>query len=181
MAIGSRLLRKLVTLYWAMVQDRAATCTAAASHFVLSLTCRGAHGRRPYALGAKGRYFIARPRGDTGPTAKSTIADKGRTVLFMPEAFPWIAVVDDDLSVLNALRRTLRIRGFQTKTYGSAQEFLAALPGGLPKCLILDLHMPAMSGLELLQHLAQRDIQIPTIIITYTAISEYRNPRNSPV
>jgi FixJ family two-component response regulator len=84
----------------------------------------------------------------------------------MPEAFPWIAVVDDDPSVLNALRRTLRIRGFQAKTYGSAQEFLAALPAGLPKCLILDLHMPAMSGLELLQHLAHRDIQIPTIIIT---------------
>jgi len=84
----------------------------------------------------------------------------------MAEASPWIAVVDDDPSVLNALKRTLRIRGFQTKTYASAQDFLAALPGGLPECLILDLHMPLMSGLELLQHLAHRDIQIPTIIIT---------------
>jgi len=84
----------------------------------------------------------------------------------MPEASRWIAIVDDDPSVLNALRRTLRIRRIQTKTYGSAQEFLAALPSGLPECLILDLHMPEMSGLELLQHLAHRDIQIPTIIIT---------------
>jgi len=84
----------------------------------------------------------------------------------MAEASPWIAVVDDDPSVLNALKRTLRIRGLQTKTYASAQDFLAALPGGLPECLILDLHMPLMSGLELLQHLAHQDIQIPTIIIT---------------
>jgi len=84
----------------------------------------------------------------------------------MTEASPWIAVVDDDPSVLNALRRTLRIGGFQAKTYGSAQEFLAALPGGLPECLILDLHMPQMSGLELLEHLAHRRIQIPTIVIT---------------
>jgi FixJ family two-component response regulator len=84
----------------------------------------------------------------------------------MTEASRWIAVVDDDPSVLNALRRTLRVRGFQAKTYGSAQEFLAALPGGLPECLILDLHMPQMSGLELLEHLAHRRIQIPTIVIT---------------
>ena len=84
----------------------------------------------------------------------------------MPDASRWIAVVEDDPSVLNALRRTLRIRGFQTKTYASARDFLAALPGGLPECLILDLHMPQMSGLELLQYLAHRDIQIPTIIIT---------------
>ena len=74
--------------------------------------------------------------------------------------------MDDDPSVLNALKRTLRIRGLQTKTYASAQDFLAALPGGLPECLILDLRMPQMSGLELLQYLAHRDIQIPTIIIT---------------
>ena len=47
-----------------------------------------------------------------------------------------------------------------------AQEFLAALPGDLPECLILDLQMPEMNGLELLQQLTHREIQIPTIIIT---------------
>jgi len=84
----------------------------------------------------------------------------------MLEAFPWIAVVDDDPSVRNALRRTLRVRGFQTKTYGSAQEFLAGVADGLPQCLILDLQMPQMSGLELLHHLKHQEIQIPTIMIT---------------
>lgn len=84
----------------------------------------------------------------------------------MAEASHWIAIVDDDPSVLKALRRSLRVRSMQTKTYGSAQEFLTSLPDGLPECLILDLQMPDMTGLELLAHLKRRDIQIPTIIIT---------------
>ena len=74
--------------------------------------------------------------------------------------------MDDDPFVLEALRRSLRVRGIRTKTYASAQEFLAALADGLPKCLILDLQMPGMSGLGLLQHLKQGGTRIPTIIIT---------------
>jgi len=84
----------------------------------------------------------------------------------MAETTGWIAVVDDDPSVLKALRRLLRGRAMQTKTYKSAQEFLTALPEGLPDCLILDLQMPEMTGLELLEHLKRRGIQIPTIVIT---------------
>jgi FixJ family two-component response regulator len=84
----------------------------------------------------------------------------------MAEASSWIAIVDDDPSVLRALRRSLGVHAFQAKTYGSAEEFLAALPDGLPECLIVDLQMPGMTGLELLQVLSRRDIQIPTIIIT---------------
>jgi FixJ family two-component response regulator len=78
----------------------------------------------------------------------------------------WIAIVDDDPSVLKALTRLLRARAFHAKSYGSAREFLAALPTGQPDCLILDLQMPEMSGLELLQHLARNEIDIPVIIIT---------------
>src|SRR5215831_19398039 len=79
---------------------------------------------------------------------------------------PWIAVVDDDPSVLKALRRLLRTHAFHPKTFASAREFLAALPGGLPECLIVDLQMPEMSGLELHQHLTSKGMAIPTIIIT---------------
>jgi len=86
--------------------------------------------------------------------------------LCMAEASRWIAIVDDDPSVLKALTRTLRIRSVHTKTYASAQEFLSALPDGLPGCLIVDLQMPGMTGLELLQHLRRRHIRIPTIVIT---------------
>jgi FixJ family two-component response regulator len=84
----------------------------------------------------------------------------------MPEAARWIAIVDDDASVLKALKRSLRVRSLQSKAYGSAQEFLTSLHSGLPECLIVDLHMPGMTGLELLQHLKRRDIQIPAIVIT---------------
>jgi FixJ family two-component response regulator len=84
----------------------------------------------------------------------------------MPETSHWIAVVDDDPSVLKALSRLLRTRGFDAKTFVSGQEFLAALPDGLPECLIVDLQMPEMGGLDLQQQLKRSGIRIPTIVIT---------------
>jgi FixJ family two-component response regulator len=84
----------------------------------------------------------------------------------MAELSPWIAVVDDDPAVLKALSRLLRSHAFRARTYGSGQEFLSALPAGLPDCLIVDLQMPEMNGLELQQHLASNGIKIPTILIT---------------
>lgn len=92
--------------------------------------------------------------------------NRGRNSPPMAEAPRWIAVVDDDPSVLKALRRLLRARALDARTYGSGQEFLAALPDGLPDCLVVDLQMPEMSGMELQQHLARQGIRIPTIVIT---------------
>ena len=84
----------------------------------------------------------------------------------MANAPPLIAVVDDDLSVLKALTRLLRARGFNAVPYASAKEFLAARPVTPPDCLVLDLQMPGMTGLELLQHLQREGLHIPTIVIT---------------
>jgi FixJ family two-component response regulator len=84
----------------------------------------------------------------------------------MPEIPPWIAVVDDDPGVLKALSRLLRSRAFNVRTFGSGEGFLASLPNGLPKCLIIDLQMPAMSGLVLKQRLAGDGLHIPMIMIT---------------
>jgi FixJ family two-component response regulator len=84
----------------------------------------------------------------------------------MPEASSWIAIVDDDPAVLKALTRLLRVRAMNARAYSSARDFLAVLPNGLPESLILDLQMPEMSGLDLLQRLTDMGIQIPTIIIT---------------
>jgi FixJ family two-component response regulator len=84
----------------------------------------------------------------------------------MAHASPQIAIVDDDASVLKALTRLLRAHAYRTQAYASARDFLAALPDAVPDCLILDLQMPDMSGLELLQHLAGRGVRIPVIIIT---------------
>jgi len=84
----------------------------------------------------------------------------------MAKNFRSIAIVDDDPSVLKALARLLGTRSFVTKTYLSAPQFLASLPEELPDCLIVDLQMPEMTGLELQLNLARRGVQIPTIIIT---------------
>jgi FixJ family two-component response regulator len=84
----------------------------------------------------------------------------------MAETPPWIAVVDDDPAVLRALSRLLRSRAFRVQTFESGQDFLAVLPRSVPECLIVDLQMPGMSGLELQQHLARNGILIPTIMIT---------------
>jgi FixJ family two-component response regulator len=78
----------------------------------------------------------------------------------------FIAVVDDDASILKALERLLSTRSWTTKTFRSGVQFLGSLKDELPECLILDLHMPEMSGLEVQQSLASRGIDIPTIIIT---------------
>ena len=77
-----------------------------------------------------------------------------------------IAIIDDDWPVLKALDRQLRKRSFKTATFRSATEFLAKLPQERPDCLILDLQMPVMNGLELLLHLKRLGVSIPTIVIT---------------
>lgn len=93
----------------------------------------------------------------------------------MAETSPSIAIVDDDPAVLKALSRLLRSHAFRAQTYGSGQEFLLALPAGLPDCLIVDLQMPEMNGLELQQHLVSNGIKIPTILITAHGDVELRD------
>ena len=77
-----------------------------------------------------------------------------------------IAVVDDDASVRKALSRLLETSSYEVKTFETAWEFIASLPHGVPECMIVDLQMPDMTGLELQHHLARTGIKIPTIIIT---------------
>jgi FixJ family two-component response regulator len=84
----------------------------------------------------------------------------------MADISRFIAVVDDDSSILSALRRLLRARSWTAATFQSGLQFLASLTDRLPDCLILDLQMPGMSGLEVQQALARKNIKIPTIIIT---------------
>lgn len=84
----------------------------------------------------------------------------------MAKSFRRIAIVDDDPSVLKALARLVGTRSFIARTYLSGPQFLASLAEGPPDCLIADLQMPEMTGLELQQNLNQKGIQIPTIIIT---------------
>jgi FixJ family two-component response regulator len=84
----------------------------------------------------------------------------------MISAGHFIAVVDDDASVLRALKRLLLAWSHRVQTFESAKAFLASLQGERPDCLIVDLHMPEMTGLELQRHMTQSGINIPTIVIT---------------
>ena len=77
-----------------------------------------------------------------------------------------IAIVDDDVAVRNSLSLLLDASSFQTETYGSAADFRDSLLGDPPQCLIVDLQMPDMTGIELQQHLVRAGIDIPTIAIT---------------
>ena len=79
---------------------------------------------------------------------------------------PLVSVVDDDESVRESLPDLLREFGFATRTFSSAEEFLASDCAGQTRCLILDIAMPGMTGPELQQELIRRRQAIPTIFIT---------------
>jgi FixJ family two-component response regulator len=78
-----------------------------------------------------------------------------------------IHVVDDDPSVLRALKRLLRSWGMQVRTFASGDEFLSALKGsGDADCSVIDVQMPGMTGLEVLAHLNESGLAVPVIFMT---------------
>ncbi len=77
-----------------------------------------------------------------------------------------VFVVDDDQAVRQSLEMLIKSVGHSVLTYRSAQDFLDAYDPEKPGCLVLDIRMPGMSGLELQKTLRQRHIDIPTIFIT---------------
>lgn len=79
---------------------------------------------------------------------------------------PLVSVVDDDESVRESLPDLLREFGFDASSFSSAEEFLASDILGKTKCLILDIAMPGMSGLDLQRELRRRRESIPIIFIT---------------
>jgi len=84
----------------------------------------------------------------------------------MNAADPIIFVVDDEPSVRIALERLIKSVGFRVQTFDSARSFFNSVPCDAPCCLILDVRMPQMSGLELQQEMALRGLDTPIIFIT---------------
>lgn len=82
------------------------------------------------------------------------------------EASHQVFIVDDDTSVRDSLSMLLSMRGLSTQTFASAEDFLEAFQSHWRGCLVLDIRMPGMSGLELQQHLQQRGCTLPVIIVT---------------
>ncbi len=84
----------------------------------------------------------------------------------MTEGKPTILVVDDDASLRKALQRLIRSAGYASDTYASAQAFLEGEKAGSPRCLILDVQMPGLSGLDLQREMLDRDLFMPVIFLT---------------
>jgi len=83
-----------------------------------------------------------------------------------PESDAVIAIVDDDPSVRKGLERLIRSAGWKAETFASAQEFLARPRAEAPSCLVLDLQLPGLSGLDLQKRLAEVELEIPIVFLT---------------
>ena len=84
----------------------------------------------------------------------------------MTEPAPIVFVVDDDPSVRRAIKRLVGSVGLEVELFGSAQEFLRSKRPDAPSCLVLDIRLPGVSGLDFQRELAQANIHIPIIFIT---------------
>jgi DNA-binding response OmpR family regulator len=84
----------------------------------------------------------------------------------MQQLSGYIAIVDDDAPIREALARLLRVQGMNSRSYPSAHVFLEDLASGMPDCLIVDVNMPGMTGIELQRELLSRDLRSPTIVIS---------------
>jgi FixJ family two-component response regulator len=79
---------------------------------------------------------------------------------------PLISIVDDDQAFGDSMRRLLKSLGYAVALFPSAAEFLASPKLDATACLVADVHMPAMTGIELYRHLTEMGHAIPTILVT---------------
>lgn len=77
-----------------------------------------------------------------------------------------VHIIDDDDSMRRALDRVFRSVGLATRTYAAAREFIESKQSNLPGCIVLDVRLPGMNGLDLQQHLASVGIRLPVVLIT---------------
>ncbi len=87
-------------------------------------------------------------------------------LLAMTPYKPTVVVVDDDISVRESLELLIQNEGWEPALFGSAQEFLGRLPTVVPSCLILDVNLPDLSGLDIQQRITDEKSSTPIIFIT---------------
>jgi FixJ family two-component response regulator len=83
-----------------------------------------------------------------------------------PQPQPVVFVVDDDASMRDAMQRLFRSVGLQAEVFASAAEFLRIKLADVPCCLVLDVRLPGLSGLDFQTELAKADIQVPIVFMT---------------
>ena len=89
-----------------------------------------------------------------------------------PEPPPLVAIVDDDASVRKSTTRLIRSFGYRAEAFASGEEFLSSPEASRTACLVLDVRMPEMDGLEVQRQVAARQLQIPVVFISGRASDE---------
>jgi len=79
---------------------------------------------------------------------------------------PLVAIVDDDASVRQSTRRLIRSFGYRAEAFASGEEFLASASAARTACVVLDVRMPEMDGLEVQRRLAERGVRIAIVFLT---------------
>jgi FixJ family two-component response regulator len=92
--------------------------------------------------------------------------DRRPRLFAMPTTTPTVAVVDDDISVRESLELLIQSEGWQAALFESAQDFLTRSPTVIPSCLILDVNLPDLSGLDIQQRISDARSSTPIIFIT---------------
>ena len=78
----------------------------------------------------------------------------------------YVAVVDDEAPLRAALRRLLHLADYDVSTFGCGEEFLESIPGHVPDCVLLDVHMPGLTGFDVQENLRGSSLDVPVIFIT---------------
>src|SRR5262245_50239048 len=106
---------------------------------------------------------MLRSHGANLPRCRAIAAVRPKDVL---SEHSLISIVDDDGSFLDSMRRLLKSLGYDVAAFSSAGKFLASPKRSATVCLIADVHMPLMTGIELFEHLVATKHAIPTILVT---------------
>jgi FixJ family two-component response regulator len=89
-----------------------------------------------------------------------------------PEEAPLVAIVDDDASVRQSTDRLIRSFGYRTQVFASGREFLSSGAAEGAACLLLDVRMPGINGLDVQRNLVERGVRIPIVFLTGLASDE---------
>jgi FixJ family two-component response regulator len=89
-----------------------------------------------------------------------------------PEQAPLIAIIDDDASVRRSTDRLIRSFGYRTRAFGSGEEFLSSGAADQAACLLLDMRMPGMNGLDVQRSMIERGARVPIVFFTAQASDE---------
>ena len=101
-----------------------------------------------------------------------SVQQRSQTTKALPDAAARVFVIDDDHSVRKALGRLLRVAGYQFELLDAAEAYLACPPPHPPACLLLDIRMPGMNGLELQRAIEGTPMELPIVFITGHADEE---------